>query len=134
MRVRHLTVVPAAATVLVLGAGAASAHECYNASRSEKGNQAAGTHSQAWATFESQARMFLGEDADCVLAYLTDAGVPTTVALHVKGATGQDGVIAESNPNGERLTDGRGIDHLFDAYGPVFSDAFVACNVEIPEP
>jgi hypothetical protein len=132
MRWRFLTVLPAAATALVLGAGTASAHECFNASRSQQGNQAAGTHSQAWTTLDSLARSFLpAEQADCVLGELAAAGISTTTAVHVKGANGQDGVIAEHNPHDEKHGDGSGIDHLFDAYGPAFGAAFAACGVPL---
>ena len=135
MRVRHLTVIPAAVTALVLGASAASAHECFNASRSQQGNEAAGTHSQAWIYLDLAAELQgAGTPAqvDCLLAELGAAGVPMTLSLHVKGATGQDGVIAAHNPNEEHATDGRGIDHFFDAYGAAFGGAFETCGVDMP--
>lgn len=43
---------------VVLAAGPVAAHECYNASRSDKGNQQIAAHSAAFVTFDESATGF----------------------------------------------------------------------------
>jgi hypothetical protein len=116
---------------LVLGSGAAAfAHECYNPSRSDQGDAAAGSNSQAWYTLvlvDLEAGLITQEQADCVVATYAETGAPWTFTVMVKGAVGQDGVIAEHNPNGYLATDGKGIDHAFDAYGDEIFGSYAAC-------
>jgi hypothetical protein len=50
--------VTGAAAVVLLVAGPAAAHECYNASRSDTGNQQIAAHSPAFNTFDETALGF----------------------------------------------------------------------------
>jgi hypothetical protein len=136
-KVRAATVVAAAATFVTVGAGGAWAHDCYNASRSDTGDTAAGSHSQAWFTLtisdavaEDVANgLYTEEQGDCVYQAWLAGGGPVSVTFHVKGANGTDGILAENNPNEGLLTDGHGIDHFSEAYGALIASAFTACGV-----
>jgi hypothetical protein len=55
--------------------------------------------------------------------------VPLTFTIHVKGAVGQDGVLADNNPNSWLMANGRGVDHFFDVYGAAIGASFAACGV-----
>ncbi len=124
------------AAFIAASAGGAWAHECFNASRSAQGNQAAGTHSQAW--FQVDIAETIAEEVDdglydaetgaCILDAWTAGGGPATVTVHVKGANGSDGVIGANNPHESKGSDGRGIDHFFDVYGDLFVDSYVGCG------
>jgi hypothetical protein len=123
---------------LVVGTGAgAFAFDCYNASRSEKGSEKAGTQSKAWFTLripdviaeDVENGLYSEEDGACVLAAYADTGAPLAITIHV---TAGSGVIGERNPNPERMTDGRGLDHYFESYAGVILGAYEACGVEPP--
>ncbi|HEY2950773.1 MAG TPA: hypothetical protein VGJ53_20650 [Micromonosporaceae bacterium] len=139
-RTRAAILVAGAAAFTVLGAGSAWAHECYNASRSDQGDTAAGTHSQAWfqlvisdAIAEDVANgLYTAEQGECIYAAWTAGGGPASFTIHVKGVNGQDGVLAEHNPNDGLVANGRGIDHLFDAYGELLVSSFLGCGVNPP--
>ena len=129
----------ALAAALALGTSAAAyAHECYNPSRSEQGNAAAGSHSQAWFTLvvadavqgDVGAGVITQEQADCIKEAYAASGAPASFTLMVKGAVGQDGVIAAHNPNNWLATDGKGIDHAFEAYGDAIFGSYAACGVD----
>ena len=112
----------------------AAAHECYNASRSDKGNEMAGTKSNTWFTLhiaeiiaeEVAEGLYDEETGECVLAALEDAGVPSSFTIKV--VAGKDGVIGGGN-----IDDGRGIDHIFPAYGGAIFGAYDSCGVAFPE-
>ena len=136
---RRLAAGAALAGALVLGSGAGAwAHECYNASRSDKGNEMAGSKSQAWFTLvvsdAIQGDVDLGvitqEQADCIKDAYAESGAPASFTIMVKGAAGQDGVIAAHNPNSGLMTNGKGIDHAFAAYGDAIFGSYAACGVE----
>jgi hypothetical protein len=120
----------AALTALVLSAGAASAHECFNASRSDAGNAGA-SNSQAWFTFSVEEFAYSGEEfpaelGDCFLENWYAGGGPASFTVHVKGAKGVDGVLAQpAKPS--TLSDGHGIDHIEDAYGELLGASVGAC-------
>ena len=127
--------------LMVTGTGmGALAHECYNASRSAQGNESAGSHSQAWFTLriadaiagDVEAGAYSAEDGACILAAYTATGAPLSFTIHAKGANGQGGVIAERNPNSGLMTNGKGIDHFFDAWGWAIFQAFDECGVTPP--
>lgn len=129
------------AAALVLGTGAAAyAHECYNPSRSEKGNASAGANSQAWFTLvvedavqgDVETGFITQEQADCIKAAYAATGAPSSFTVMVKGAVGQDGVIAANNPNDGLATNGKGIDHAFAAYGEQIFGSYAACGVGFP--
>ena len=126
----------ALAAALALGSGAAAyAHECYNASRSEKGNAQASSKSQAWSTLvvadaiqgDADNGFISQEEADCVKAAYAATDAPDSFTIMVKGAVGQGGTIAFHNPNGSHATDGKGIDHAFAAYGEEIGGSYAAC-------
>jgi hypothetical protein len=125
----------------VTGTGiAALAHECINSSRSDKGNEMAGSRSQAWYTVgiadfiaEDVANgLYTEEDGACLLDAYTQTGSPLTFTIHVKGVNGQEGVIGERNPNGWLMANGKGIDHFLDLYGGDIVQAFQTCGVTPP--
>ena len=110
---------------VVLAAGPAVAHECYNASRSDKGNQQVAANSPAFVTFDESAMGFfrfgLGlcpAGADFLLgqvhaaAALPDSGID--VDWVVSAASLQAGGLeGAKNPRAqENLSNGKGVDHL----------------------
>ena len=124
----------------MLGTGAtAFAHECINSSRSDKGNEKAGSNSQAWFTIHVEEALagdvadglITGDQAACILEEYAATGSPMSFTIHVKGATGQNGTIGANNPNDERMSDGRGIDHFIDMYGGAIFGSYVACGAEL---
>jgi hypothetical protein len=134
MRRRFFTIAAAVAATVVLTAAPALAHECYIASRSWQGNLMAGTNSQAWFQVDLNQEFandptLSDADRQCLITQLTAHGVPLVFTIHVKGAVGQDGVLADNNPNSWLVTDGRGVDHFFDVYGPAIGASFATCGV-----
>ena len=126
----------ALAAIGVLGTGAAAyAHECYNANRSDKGNAGA-SNSQAWYTVYVEELTFglSEEDASCVLDAYAGTGAPMSFTIHVKGANGQDGIVAGNNPHEWKAGDGKGIDEIFAAHGGDIMFAFDSCDAELPFP
>ena len=124
------------AGLLVVSAGAASAHECFVANRSDQGNAAVGAHSQAWdlVTLDTVLTEFIGLPSDvaaCVEAKAPAAGVPSEFVFGGKQAVGQGGVIAENNPNFAAKglgANGQGIDHGEDVYGPILGELIGECS------
>jgi hypothetical protein len=118
-----------AAPVIVLGVVAltgpsAFAHECYNASRSAKGNEGA-SNSNAWGTIsledlyteavaDPEGFELPPADADAIPAMLADAaarGVPASFVVHFP-STAASGVYGT-----DKSSDGKGIDHFFANFG-----------------
>ena len=129
---RLLTTLAATVAVLALGATAASAHECFNASRSAQGNDSVAAHSAAWdaVSLDTVLTEFIGLPAGlaaCVEAHADEFGIPSTFVFGGKQSA-KSGVIAESNPNTELLSNGKGIDHGEDVYGPLIGAAIGACT------
>ena len=127
----------AAGGILVATAVASSAHDCFIASRSAQGDAMAGAHSQAWYTLvvndaidgDYQAgRITAAQDA-CIKAAYAATGAPASFTIHVKGANGSDGVIADKNPNTALFTNGKGVDHAFEAYGAQIFGSYAHCGV-----
>ena len=112
---------------VVLGAGPAFAHECYNASRSAQGNAQIAAHSPSFATFNDSAIGFLTSPPPdgpglCLvgaqwLVAQVDANAASigfdpniVISIRVVQASGIDhspSAAAQSN-----LSNGKGIDHL----------------------
>ena len=148
-----LGVIAVAGLAVALAAGPAFAHECYNASRSAKGNAQIAAHSPSFATFDEVAMFFLTSPQDEGGPGLCEAGAQfvidqvhaavdagtldfdpnIVVSMRVVQAGGIDhspSARAQSN-----LTNGKGIDHLADDpalgafLGEVIPEAFGQCTV-----
>jgi hypothetical protein len=137
---RHLVrvggTVAATVAILTFGAGAASAHECFNASRSAQGNASVAAHSAAWeeVSLDTILTEFIGLPqpvADCVEASAPSYGIPSSFVFGGKQSA-STGVIAENNPNTALLSNGKGIDHAEDAYGDALNAAIGACFAQQP--
>ena len=110
--------------VIAMTGSAAFAHECYNASRSAKGNEGA-AKSRAWATIgladlyvdaveHSEEFGLPAADESDVPAMVADAaarGVPGSFLIHLP-STAASGVYGSA-----QSSDGKGIDHFFASYG-----------------
>jgi hypothetical protein len=121
---RFLSSVALAAALVLLMASTAFAHECFIANRSAQGNANA-THSSRWATltvadFVHSPDFPPGVDPDCFLAFWSSHGGPDAVTLRTDKTIGE----GSNNPN---LGNGKGLDHLEDAFGPLLGAAFGAC-------
>lgn len=113
----------------------AAAHECFNASRSDQGNEMAGSKSNTWFTLvpaeiiaeEVDAGMYDAATGECILAEWEAGGLPESVVVKVVG--GKDGVLAGGVTSQELLSNGNGIDHAFAAYGDVIVGGYIECGV-----
>src|SRR4029453_11424645 len=85
----------ALAAAMALGTGAAAyAHECYNPSRSDRGDAKAGANSQAWFTLavddaiqgDVSTGFLTQEEADCIKAAYAETEAPSSFTVMVKGA------------------------------------------------
>ena len=111
------------AGLVVSGAGMASAHECYVANRSDKGNAAAAEHSDNWYQLSlTELFGFVGvpaENMNAAVAKASAQGIPTSFTLFEKFTIPRS--IAEMEEMTEadvaKSTDGKGIDHFFLKYG-----------------
>jgi hypothetical protein len=127
--------VAVAAALCLATATTAAAHECFNASRSDQGNLMAGTQSNAWFTLvvadiiaeEVDAGLYDEATGECILGAYTDAGGPESFTIKVIG--GKDGLLAGGVTSQEVLSNGKGIDHVFAAYGEIIVGAYVECGV-----
>ena len=125
-----------AAALGLATATTAAAHECYNASRSEQGNLKAGTQSNAWITLvvadliaeEVDAGLYDAETGECIIDAYEESGGRASFTIKVVG--GKDGVLAGGVTSQEILSNGKGIDHVFAAYGEAIIGAYVGCGVE----
>lgn len=113
--------------VLALTAGTASAHFCYNAKRSDKGNEQVAAKSNGFATFaELLAEFGLCESGIAYVEANAPATIPLDVPINVR-ATMAGGTFRSGN-------DAKGIDHIeasdadWDAFDAVIDDAFVGCS------
>jgi hypothetical protein len=121
--------------VVLLAASPALAHECFVASRSAQGDASAGAHSQAWdaVSLDTLLTEFIGlppDLAQCVEDNATQFGIPSSFVFGGKQAVGQDGVIAEHNPNMDSglSSNGKGIDHAEQVFGPSIGAAIGFCS------
>lgn len=124
---RSLVTVGLAATMVVAGGGVASAHECYVANRSDKGNAGA-SHSANWYTLEvtelfASAHYFVPgvdepltpEQVATAVAMTSEAGIPTSFTLFERFTIPRS--YDELAGLQSKSADGKGIDHFFAAYG-----------------
>jgi hypothetical protein len=135
---RTLSVAGLAGAIVAAGpAGAALAHECFVANRSAQGDAAVSEHSAAWVTITPEVLFteiipLPAPVAACAIAaWKADAALPDYIVVGGKQAVGQDGVIAENNPNFTAkglASDGRGIDHAEDVYGAAVEAIIAGCT------
>jgi hypothetical protein len=121
---RFLASVALAAAAVLMMASTAFAHECFIANRSAQGN-ANVTHSDRWVTvsvadFANSPDFPPGVDPDCFIAYWSSHGGPASFTVRSDKTIGE----GSQNPN---LGNGRGLDHIEDAYGPLFGAALGSC-------
>jgi hypothetical protein len=102
-----------------LVSGVALGHECFIVSRSDTGDIAAGSHSQAWLTVATleDVFVFIGQEGGAALtpSQMTfaveaarEAGLPEQFTIFVGNHT-----LTEGTPASERNAgDGRGVDHV----------------------
>jgi hypothetical protein len=129
------SVVVAAGALLMAGPGAALAHECFVANRSAQGNAAVSANSAAWTTitpeilFNEIIGLPPGPAACAVAAWNANPDLPPYIVVGDKQAVGQDGVIAENNPNFAtgKASDGQGIDHGEEAFTPAIGAILGQC-------
>ena len=119
-----------------IGAGAASAHECYVANRSAQGNAGA-SNSANWYTLHLEelfrsGHEFLGGPAltdaqvQTALAMAADQGVPSSFTLFERFTIPRSqGELAEVS---SKSSDGKGIDHFFARYGDTIVGVFFAAQ------
>ncbi|WP_225753284.1 hypothetical protein [Actinotalea sp. Marseille-Q4924] len=135
LRPKILPTIALTAGLVVTGAGAATAHECYIAPRSDKGDAGA-DRSANWSTLHLEelyrtAHLFLGTapltDAQVAEALvLTEArGIPTSVTLFERFTIPRS--AAELERMSAKSSDGKGVDHFFAAYG----DAIIGIVFEV---
>jgi len=114
---RATTLTGTTIALLMLGATGASAHECYNASRSETGNAHA---------VNGQALVSYGELLD-LLCPTGAAGVEAAVTAN---SFDTDGILVNANAlmgGGKQATDGRAIDYLPGWFSESIGIAFGTC-------
>jgi hypothetical protein len=143
---KFLAAAAVAGLAVAVMAGPASAHECYNTSRSAKGNAQIAAHSPSFVGFDAVAMGFLTQEVG-----LCDAGAQSLlVQLHAAVDAGtldfDPGVVVsirvtqaggiDNSPNARaqsNLVNGKGIDHLADNpalnefLGEHIPDAFGLC-------
>lgn len=125
----------------VFGAGPALAHECFVANRSAQGNAAVSAHSAAWDTITPEFLFgfiipLTGDDFTCAVeAWNSNPDLPPYIVVGAKQAQGQEGVIAENNPNFAegKASDGSGIDHAEETFGPAIGAIFATCGIAPPD-
>ena len=117
------TVVTGVVAAVLLFGNAASAHECFIASRSDKGDAAA-THSDRWFVLTvADIANFTppGTDHACFIAYWTSHGGPASITVRSDKTIGE----GSANPN---LANGKGLDHAEDVFGALLLEAANACT------
>jgi len=114
---RVITLVGTTMALLILSATAASAHECYNASRSATGNAHA-VNGQAMVSYDE------------LLDLLCPAGAAIVAEAVAANEFDTDGILVNSNAlmgAGKQATDGRGIDYLPGWFSASIGAAFGTC-------
>jgi hypothetical protein len=130
---RFFTMAAAVAATVVLTAAPALSHECYIASRSWQGNLMAGTNSQAWFQVDLNQEFnndptLSDADRQCQITQLTAHGVPLVFTITSRAPLDRTGSWRTTNPNSWLITNGKGVDHFFDVYGPAIGASFATCG------
>lgn len=125
----------AAIAAVALTGGSAFAFECYNASRSDTGNANAANGAQYSLAEVLADPEFVGlcpEGVDFVLAGLEAEGIDTGVLINFNALMA--GGLEKNGKGGEKLHDGKGIDHLgeefFAVADPLIGEGFGLCAPE----
>jgi hypothetical protein len=136
MYARRFVIVMAASTALLVPTGTALAHECYNASRSAKGNAGA-DHSPRWLTvqlaeFFADPSVGLTEaQQQQALALAQARGIPSSftifIGTHTIGSNPKTGELTPAFGRNGKAADGKGIDHIFARYG----EQLIAIVIEV---
>jgi len=111
-----------AAGALLFGT-AASAHECFIANRSDRGDVMA-TNSGRWIALTAEDIATLappGTDQACFVDYWISHGGPASVTVRSNKTIGED----SANPN---LANGKGLEHAEEVFGALFGAAVEACS------
>jgi hypothetical protein len=118
--------------ILIATAGVASAHECFNASRSEQGNDSAAAHSQTWVSIGTLEELF-SEPPDPSLPALSPdqvewavsaamaAGAPNTITVFA----GTHTLAAGTPAMARQASNSHGVDYLT-AWFPTLIDIYIA--------
>jgi hypothetical protein len=143
-----LAAVGVAGLIVALAAGPASAHECYNASRSAQGNASVAANSNGHITFDEVLTFFLTNPsginmcpagAQVVLGEIHAAADAGTLAVDTSVVVGANstqagGIDNSPNPRAQaNLDNGVGIDHLgsnpalLDFLNQHLGDGFAVC-------
>ena len=130
MRARILRSAGLALTLVVLVAGAASANDCFNNSRSDQGNLSVAQHSRNWVSIGTLAELYstppdpsvpalTPAQVEWAVAEAKAAGIPDSITIFIGGT------IAEGTPGMARNGgNGRGIDY-FSAWLPTLIDIYL---------
>jgi hypothetical protein len=114
---RAVTLLGTTIALLILSATGASAHECYNASRSATGNAHA-VNGQALVSYDE------------LLGLLCPAGAAIVEAAVTANEFDTDGILVNSNAlmgAGKQATDGHAIDYLPGWFSESIDTAFGTC-------
>ena len=122
--------------LVTVGAGAASAHECFITNRSEQGNAGA-SHSANWYTLQLEelyrsGHLFLGgdpltdEQVQNALQMTAEAGVPLSFTVFERFTLPRS--MDELDALSTKSADGKGVDHFFVAYGDAIAGIFFAAQ------
>jgi hypothetical protein len=114
---RAFTLLATTTALVILGTTGASAHECYNASRSDNGNAHA-VNGQALVSYDELLGLLCPAGAAIVSGAVTANGFDT------------DGILVNSNAlmgGGKAATDGRAIDYLPGWFSESIGAAFGTC-------
>lgn len=117
-----MAVAGAAAGALLFGT-AASAHECFIVSRSDRGDLMA-MNSARWAALTpADIVMFAppGTDQACFVDFWLSNGGPASLTVRSDKTIGE----GSNNPN---LANGKGLEHAEDVFGALFGAAVAACS------
>ena len=114
---RGMTLVGTTTALLILSATTASAHECYNASRSDTGNANA-VKGQTLSSYEE------------LLDLLCPAGAAIVSGAVTANSFDTDGILVKTNAlmgAGKQATDGHAIDYLPQWFSDSIGAAFGTC-------
>ena len=128
MRKRLLMAVPVALTAVALAGGPALAHDCFVVNRNVTPKQITGEATGGWYALnvadavasDVDAGLYTEEQGACLIAAL-----PENVAVKLKGANGNGGVLMTNNPHESKLNDGKGVDN--------FEPYFAACGIDFSD-